>query len=145
MKKNIFFIIVYALTLIISAVNVAITIKDNLFFDINSLPQGNYSYSVTSPTGDKVLNIYVVENSLGAAVRGEIVSDGVAKNVFWQTDTAAVASYWENNDVVNVNELSINIAQGAVYDCRRGTSLFQEGNLGGLAAPEIINNLQENQ
>ncbi|MBQ8202767.1 MAG: hypothetical protein IJZ75_00610 [Clostridia bacterium] len=145
MKKNIFFIIVYALTLIISAVNVAITIKDNLFFDINSLPQGNYSYSVASPTGDKVLNIYVVENSLGAAVRGEIVSGGVAKNVFWQTDTAAVASYWENNDVVNVNELSINIAQGAVYDCRRGTSLFQEGNLGGLAAPEIINNLQENQ
>ena len=143
MKKKIFFIFVYALTLIITAVNVTIAIRDSLFFDINNLPSGDLSYTISSPTGDKTLNIYVVENSIGAAVRGEIVSGDTVKNIFWQTGTEAVNSFWENNDVVNIHQVSINLAQGAVYDCRRGTSLFQEGNLGGLAAPEVIANMEE--
>ncbi len=145
MKKRLFFVIVYALALIITAINTTVTIKDNLFFDINNLPTGKLSYALQSPSGDKTLNIYVVENALGAAVRGEIVMGDTVKNVFWQTDTASVASFWEDNDVVNVNELSLNVTLGAVYDCRRGTSLFQEGNLGGLAAPEVIAKLEENK
>ncbi len=145
MKKKIFFIFVYALTLIITAINVTISIKDSLFFDINNLPSGDLAYSLSSPSGDKTLNIYVVENSLGAAVRGEIITGENVKNIFWQTNTDSVASFWENDDVVNIHEVSINLAQGAVYDCRRGTSLFQEGNLGGLAAPEVIANMEENK
>lgn len=145
MKKRLFFIIFYALTLIITSINVAITVKDNLFFDINKLPKGNFSYSVASPSGNKTLNIYVVKNSLGSAVRGEIVSGEAVKNIFWQTGTSSVLSFWENDEVVNIHEVSINLSQGAVYDCRRGTSLFQEGNLGGLAAPEVIANMEENK
>ena len=145
MKKNIFFVIIYALALIISFVNVGITIKDNLFSDINELPTGEYAYSVTSPDGSRVLNIYTVKNALGSAARGEIVENGAAKNIFWQTNTRAVVSFWENNEVVNIHEVSINLTHGAVYDCRRGISLFQEGNLSGKAAPEIIEYLEENK
>lgn len=145
MKKNIFFVIVYALALIISFVNVGITIKDNLFSDINELPEGHYAYSVTSPDGSKVLNIYTVKNALGSAARGEIVTDGTAKNIFWQTNAEQVVAFWENNEVVNIHEVSINLTHGAVYDCRRGISLFQEGNLSGKDAPQIIEYIEENK
>ena len=145
MKKNIFFVIIYAMALIISFVNVGITIKDNLFSDIDELPEGQYAYSVTSPDGTRVLNIYTVRNALGSATRGEIVADGAAKNIFWQTGTEQVVSFWENNEVVNIHEVSINLTHGAVYDCRRGISLFQEGNLSGKDAPEIIEYLEENK
>ena len=145
MKKNLFFIIIYALALIISFVNVGITIKDNLFSDINELPVGQYAYSVTSPDGSRVLNIYTVKNALGSATRGEIIENGAAKNIFWQTGAEHVVSFWENNEVVNIHEVSINLTHGAVYDCRRGISLFQEGNLSGKDAPQIIEYLEENK
>ncbi len=145
MKKNIFFVIVYTMALIISFVNVGITIKDNLFSDINELPKGNYAYSVTSPDGTRVLNIYTVKNALGTATRGEIVEGDTAKNIFWQTGAEHIVSFWENNEVVNIHEVSINLTHGAVYDCRRGISLFQEGNLSGKDAPEIIEYLEENK
>ncbi len=145
MKKNIFFVIVYALALIISLVNVGITIKDNLFSDINELPKGTYAYSVTSPDGSRVLNIYTVKNALGSAARGEIVAEGTTKNIFWQTNAEQVVAFWENNEVVNIHEVSINLTHGAVYDCRRGISLFQEGNLSGKDAPQIIEYIEENK
>ena len=145
MKKNIFFIIIYFMALIISFVNVGITIKDSLFSDIDELPVGQYAYSVTSPDGSKVLNIYTIKNSIGTATRGEIVADGTAKNVFWQTDADHVVSFWENDEVVNIHEVSINLTHGAVYDCRRGISLFQEGNLSGKDAPQIITYIEENK
>lgn len=145
MKKNIFFVIVYTMALIISFVNVGITIKDNLFSDINELPEGNYAYSVTSPDGTRVLNIYTVKNALGTATRGEIVEGDTAKNIFWQTGAEHIVSFWENDEVVNIHEVSINLTHGAVYDCRRGISLFQEGNLSGKDATEIIEYLEENK
>ncbi len=145
MKKNIFFVIIYTMALIVSFINVGITIKDNLFSDINELPVGNYAYSVTSPDGTRVLNIYTVKNALGAATRGEIVEGGSAKNIFWQTGSEHIISFWENDEVVNIHEVSINLTHGAVYDCRRGISLFQEGNLSGKDAPEIIEYLEENK
>ncbi len=131
MKTKPLFFIVYAITLIITLVNLFFTIKSSLFADINELPEGKILYSSVSPTGNKVVNVYRIENALGTAVRAELKTNGKHTNVFWQTGIDNVDIYWENNDVAVINSIPLNVAHGGFYDCRNGVSLFSAGAIEG--------------
>ena len=127
--KNIGFKILYVITVLIIAVDIGFAVKGSLFTDIADLPMGTLQTSTVSPSGEKTMNIYVVENNLGVAVRGEIVQNDTKHNIFWQTGIDEVEAVWLNNDTVVINEIPLNADDTFGYDCRRGYSLFDEGSL----------------
>lgn len=130
MKNKYAFLLLYIAALIISLINTAFSLKNYLFADINELPAGRLVAEVPSPTGEKTVNVYLVKNSLGSAVRGELVlKSGEAKNVFWQTDIDGVNVTWGNEELIFFNDVPISGDGSHSYDCRRGTSLFTDGSL----------------
>lgn len=131
MKTKPLFIIIYVITLAITLVNLFFTARSSLFADINQLPQGKILYSVTSPAGNKEINVYCIKNSLGSAVRAELKTGNETTNVFWQTGIETVDMYWQNNDVAVINSIPLDVSHGGFYDCRNGVSLFKDGAIEG--------------
>lgn len=127
--KNLWFKILYAITAIVVFADLTCTIRGSLFTDISQLPKGELSYSAVSPSGDKALNIYVVENNISTAVRGEIVTSTDKYNIFWQTDIETVDAYWNDEKNVVINDIMLDSGDLFGYDCRRGYSLFDEGSI----------------
>ena len=127
--KKLGFRILYVVTAIVMIVEIAYSVRDGLFTNIAELPIGTLASSSLSPSGEKKLNIYVVENNLGVAVRGEISTASESHNIFWQTDINSVEAVWLNEDTVLINEIPLNADDTFGYDCRRGYSLFEEGSL----------------
>ena len=127
--RNIGFRILYVVTAFIIVVNLFFTIKESIFTDINQLPCGTIKNSIVSPEGNRTLNIYIVQNNLGVAIRGEIYTDDGAHNIFWQTGIDTVEAAWLNNSTVVINEIPLDANDTFGYDCRRGYSLFDEGSL----------------
>lgn len=137
MKKDLFFKIIYLLTAVVVLFNTFSHLKESLFFDIEELPEGKLACTAVSPDGEKTVNVYLVSNALGDAVRGELVADGKTKNIFWQTGINETEAYWLNEDEVLINQMPLNITLGGDYDCRKGTSLFQEGALYEIFEPAL--------
>ncbi len=127
MRKLIPLQIFYGIVAFVVIFNTVISVKNSLFFDIDELPKGKILYSYASPKNDRTLNIYLVKNALGEAIRGEVVIDGDADNVFWQTDLGDVDAGWIDNNSISIDGLALNVSKGGSYDCRRGNSLFQDG------------------
>lgn len=127
--KNVGFKILYAITALIIAFDIGFAVKGSLFTDIADLPEGTLQTSSVSPSGEKTMNIYIVKNNLGVAVRGEIEQNDTKYNIFWQTGIDAVEAVWLNDDTVVINEIPLNANDTFGYDCRRGYSLFDEGSL----------------
>lgn len=125
--KKMCFNLLYVITAVVVIFNVFMSIKTSIFFDIDDLPKGKEIYSVKSPNGDKSFNIYLISNSLGTAVRGSVEDKKGSKNVFWQTNIESVDASWVDNNIVMINDMSLDVSKGGFYDCRRGISLFQEG------------------
>ncbi len=131
MKKKLLWRAVYVLAFAVTLVNVIFSLKNYLFADINDLPRGKCVSSVSSPDGYRTVDVYVVKNSLGTAVRGELTftETGEHKNIFWQTGISKVYVHWEGDEVVYFNEVPVSGNGANSYDCRRGTSLFTDGAL----------------
>lgn len=131
MKTKPLFIVIYAITLAITLVNLFFTVKSSLFADINKLPKGEILYTISSPSGNKVINVYCVENSLGSAVRAELETNNETTNIFWQTGIDSVEVNWATNDIAIINSIPLDVSHGGFYDCRNGVSLFSDGAIEG--------------
>ena len=130
MKNKAVFITVYILALIVTLVNTFYSIRNYLFADMNELPVGEFVSEHASVEGDRTVEIYLVKNSLGTAVRGELVfSSGDRKNIFWQTGISGVNVRWGPDNVSFFNNVPLSGNGDNSYDCRRGTSLFTDGAL----------------
>lgn len=127
--KNIGFKIIYIVTALIIFAELAFAVKGSLFTNIAELPTGTLKATSVSPSGEKTMNIYVVENNLGVAVRGEIEQKNERHNIFWQTGIDSVDAVWLNDETVVINEIPLSADDTFGYDCRRGYSLFDEGSL----------------
>lgn len=134
MKKNVFFVIFYALAFVSVVVNMVFIIKETVAPDIDSLPKGTLIVSVENPEKDMVFNVYSVENSLGCAIRGEVVKKGKAENVYWQTGIEKVNCGWYSKKVVKINSVFLDVVRGDKFDCRKDVSIFQSS---GLTAEQI--------
>ncbi len=127
--KNIGFKILYVVATLVIVADIIFAVQGSLFTDIAELPTGTLQVSSVSPSGEKTMNIYVVKNNLGVAIRGEIVNGDNSHNIFWQTGIEDVEALWLNNDTVVINDIPLNADDTFGYDCRRGYSLFDEGSL----------------
>lgn len=129
MKKKYAIFILYIAAFLITAVNTFFSLKNYLFTDINELPKGEIVSEQSSPSGDKTVNVYLVKNSIGTAIRGELVMNGSKTNIFWQTGISEIGVRWGNNDIVYFNNVPVFCDGEKSYDCRRGTSIFDDGSI----------------
>lgn len=127
--KTIGFKILYTVTALIIVFDIVCAVKGSLFTDIADLPPGTLQSSCVSPSGQKKMNIYIVKNNIGVAVRGEIEQNDEKHNIFWQTGIESVDAMWLDEETVVINEIPLNANDTFGYDCRRGYSLFDEGSL----------------
>ena len=123
--------IIYIITAFVFVVNSVFVVLDTVSYSMEVLPEGDKIYSTSSPSENKTLNVYLINNSFGNAVRAEIESEGEKRNVFWQTGISGVNSVWLNDMVVEINGIELNVEAGADYDCRRGYSIFSKGSIEG--------------
>ncbi|HCH28295.1 MAG TPA: hypothetical protein DEW35_02185 [Ruminococcaceae bacterium] len=132
MKKKIFLLSVYFLAFSVTAVNLFYSLKGSLFSDISDLPKGELTATTRSPDGVYKIDTYTIDTCVGKGVRCELTEDGKSRNVFWQTGIDDVEVFWQDNSrIVSINGVELDVIDGGYYDCRRGTSLFQEGSLEG--------------
>ena len=127
--KNIGFKILYIVTAVIIFVELGFAVKGGLFTDIEKLPKGELSYSAVSPSGEKALNVYLIKNNLGSAVRCEISTKDDTHNIFWQTEITSVDAKWLDEQFIEINGIKLNCDDHFGYDSRRGYSLFDDGAL----------------
>lgn len=127
--KNIGFKLLYIITTLVITVEMGFTVKNSIFTDIADVPTGTFVESYPCVYGDKKMNLYMVKNSLGTAIRGEIESNGKKHNIFWQTGIETVDVQWVNEDTIMINEIPLDVNDTFGYDCRRGYSLFDDGSL----------------
>ena len=122
MKNKVTNIVIIALCLIITLVNLGFNIYNSLFYNLDNLPVGEFSFSSFSQDF-KTLKIYTVNcPTLGNAVRGELCyedKDGksITKNIYWETGTDTAIVAWIDQNTVSINYNNVDINYG--YDSRR--------------------------
>ena len=125
MSKNRIIITVYALTIIVTLFNLVGFVKDSAFYSAKSLPQGEFLYASMSPDGNKTVRIFKVENSIGKAIRGELVilnDDGTdtVRNIYWSVGEDNAMTGWQTGDIVTINDINIDTTdEDYAYDSRR--------------------------
>ncbi len=96
--------------------------------DMSDLPNGNFLYSVMSPSGNSTLKMYRVEvKNIGKGIRGELITtdkegNSVAKNIYWETNAKNAIAAWVDEQEVSINGHSFN-AMREVYDSRSEVEL----------------------
>ena len=125
MSKSRILVTIYVLTIIVTIFNLVGFIKDSAFYSTNSLPQGEFMYSSMSPDGNKTVRIFKVENSIGKAIRGELViinEDGTDKvrNIYWCVGEENAMTGWQSGDIVTINDINIDTNdEDYAFDSRR--------------------------
>ncbi|MBR6501826.1 MAG: hypothetical protein IKT42_00115 [Clostridia bacterium] len=127
--RNVGFKILYLVTVLVMVVELGFTVKNSIFTNIADVPTGTFVESYPCDSCEKKMNVYLVKNNLGTAIRGEIESNGQKHNIFWQTGIESVDVVWINEDTILINEIPLDVNDTFGYDCRRGYSLFDDGSL----------------
>lgn len=125
MNKRKHLIFVYVLCTFVVLFNTVFFIKDQFFYSMKNLPQGQFVYSSLSPSGTKSALFYRVDTPEGKAARIELVEfddDMSVKkqcNIYWEVGKSSVAVSWESDDVLTVDDKTLDVSKNNVYDCRR--------------------------
>jgi len=96
---------------------------NHFFFNINSLPEGEFLHLTESPNGDYTVNAYVSESgaTVADAVRVEVVYHNKrdkTKNIYWGYRESEAKIIWIDNDTVSINGVELDV-QNEVYDWRK--------------------------
>ena len=107
----------------VSVFNIAFTVKDCYFDNIEQLPKGEFLYSSMSPDGETTVSIYKVSGMNRSAIRGAVVSvneQGIKeeRNIFWQVGTDNALSGWVDNTTISINDKAVDVLSGGWYDKR---------------------------
>lgn len=123
MKNKKLVIGLIALSIAVSLVNIAFTVKDSYFDNIEYLPEGEFLYSSLSPDGETTVSIYKVSGMERSAIRGAVVSvneqgEREERNIFWQVGTDNALSGWVDNTTISINDKEVDVLSGGWYDSR---------------------------
>jgi len=92
----------------------------NSFFNINSVPKGDYMDEFVSPDGSYTVKTYESNAALSAtAYRCEVVDNNTNKsrNIYWGYRELSLEVVWESNEVVIINDRELNVRKDS-YDWR---------------------------
>ena len=123
MKSKKLVIGLIALSIAVSLVNIAFTVKDSYFDNIEYLPEGEFLYSSLSPDGETTVSIYKVSGMKRSAIRGAVVSvneqgEREERNIFWQVGTDNALSGWVDSTTISINDKEVDVLSGGWYDSR---------------------------
>lgn len=106
---------------IVIVLNVGFFISDSFFYNIDTLPKGEFLFSSMSPNGQYTVRFYAVDGgkTIRSAVRGERVdiNTGDVKNIYWEAGVNNAFAGWLNDTVISVNEHAFDVVT-QVYDWR---------------------------
>lgn len=116
---------IYVSAIIVTLLNLAGFVKDSFFYSAKTLPQGEFMYASMSPSGNKTVRIFKIENSIGKAIRGELVIlnyDGTdeVRNIYWCVNEENAMTGWQSEDVVTINNINIDTTDSDyIFDSRK--------------------------
>ena len=87
---------------------------------MENLPQGELINEVRSPSGEKVLKVYLVDGgaTVDYAIRCEVCADdGLKRTIYWNYHEEDAIVEWITDDTVSINGHRINVLTGK-YDWR---------------------------
>ncbi len=125
MSKQRLLTTIYVSAILVTVLNLIGFAKDSFFYNAKTLPQGEFMYASMSPDGNKTVRIFKVENSMGKAIRGELVvlnDDGTdtVRNIYWCTHEENAMTGWQSENIVTINDIDIDTTDlDYVYDSRR--------------------------
>ena len=125
MSKKRLLTIIYISTVIVTVFNLIGFIKDSFFYNLKVLPQGQFVYASMSPDGNKTVRIFKIENSIGKAIRGELITlndDGTdeVRNIYWCVGEENAMTGWQSEDIVTINSINIDTTDSDyIFDSRR--------------------------
>ena len=100
----------------------------HFFFDINSVPKGEYLCESVSPNGNYTVKIYITNEALSVGgTRGEVINNKTEKkrNIYWEYNRNLYEEgiiensiLWESDEVVVINGKRLNVKKDA-YDWRK--------------------------
>ncbi len=93
----------------------------HFFFDINSVPTGQYISESKSPDGKYTIKAYVSIVALSSdAIRCELVNNDTGKkhNIYWGYRESDTTIIWKDNITVTINGKILDITKDT-YDWRR--------------------------
>ncbi len=131
MKSFTKYIIYYVLVFLIFAVNMFFYVKDQFFYNMEDLPEGQYLYSSMSPDSSRSAEVYRIDTPRGKAIRVEVRTFDFSnkenivsseENVYWEVNKSVVTVGWEDNDIITVDSHILNISEGDTFDSRRITT-----------------------
>lgn len=131
MKSFTKYAVYYILVFLIFAANMFFYVKDQFFYTMEALPEGQYLYSSMSPDSSRSAEVYRIDTPKGRAIRVEVRTFDFAneenivsneKNVYWEVDKSVVTVGWEDNDIITIDSHILNISEGETYDSRRITT-----------------------
>ncbi|MDO4742425.1 MAG: DUF5412 family protein [bacterium] len=106
---------------VVIVLNVGFFISDSFFYNIDTLPKGEFLFSSMSPTGQYTVRFYVVNagKTLSSAIRGELVdvNTGDVKNIYWEAGVNNAFAGWLSDTIISVNEHAFDVVT-QVYDWR---------------------------
>lgn len=132
MKNKKLFVVIYVFCLLIVFFNIFFFVKDQLFFSIEEVPQGEFIYAAMSPSGNKSAQFYRVNSPEGVAARVEVLVFDEEKNelkknnIYWEIGKSNVTISWVDDNIITIDEAPLDLANGDSYDCRRKASFSQK-------------------
>ena len=92
----------------------------SFFLNMGSLPEGELMATSISPDGEYTVNLYLCGGNATTAdsVRGEVVSEGKKRNIYWQYKEFNFDIRWESDTEVNINGVILDVRTDT-YDWRK--------------------------
>ncbi|MBR6693585.1 MAG: hypothetical protein IKL62_01385 [Clostridia bacterium] len=120
MKSKRVLIILTALAMLVMLFNTVCLVSDTFFYSIDDIPEGKFVRSVPSNYGNEKVNVYLVENPLGNAVRLEaVLDDGQTRNFYWEVGVSDVKVTWIGQTTVYFQDSDRTLdVYKSVYDSR---------------------------
>lgn len=121
MKNKILLKVITIVFAIVILFNMVFLIVDFFFYNIKTLPEGEFLFSSMSPNGEHTVKVFLVDagNNLGKGIRGELfcVETGKTKNIYWSINEDNAFVGWVSDTVISINGSSVNIDDDP-YDWR---------------------------
>lgn len=130
MKSSLKYAIYYFFVFAVVITNIFFYVKDRFFYTLADLPEGQFLCSSMSPDNNRSAEVYRIDTPRGCAIRVEVKSFDLSnkenvvseeKNIYWEIDKSVVTVGWEDNNIVTIDNKTLDLSKGETYDSRKIT------------------------
>lgn len=121
--KKVAFTLVIILLVITTVVNMGFFVRDSFFYNMEDIPEGKFLFASMSPDPYQTftVQIYMISKENGAddGIKAVCINNATRekRTIYWQTGKTNAMVSWDNNFVVNIDDISIDV-RNQEYDWR---------------------------